>query len=117
MSAERDSRVIGYFAYASPVEVVCTGEACVIAGSEATMRSFLAELDAGRATRHTIRKTRFGEIVTGMKHGAAYAFDEEAYGRFFTLALEAGLPVAPVDFAAAQKRGERFIKLQPSVEP
>ena len=112
MSVERDSKVIGYFAYASPVEVVCTDTACVIAGSEAAMREFLAELDPGSATRHAIRKTRFGEIVTGMKRGAPYAFDEEAYGRFCPLALEAGIPVAQVDFAAARKRGERFIKLQ-----
>ena len=77
------------------------------------MRAILAELHPGGATRHTIRKTRFGEILTGMKVGAPYAFDEEAYARFLPLALEAGLPVSQVDFPAARDRGERFIKVQP----
>jgi hypothetical protein len=113
MKAERDSKVVGYFAYASPVEVVCSDTACVIAGSEAAMREFLAGMHTTGVMRHTIRKTRFGEILTGMRSGAPYAFDEVAYARFFPLALEAGLPVAQVDFAAARDRGERFIKLQP----
>ena len=38
---ERDTKVIGYFAYASPEAVVCSGKACVIAGSEAAMRACL----------------------------------------------------------------------------
>ncbi len=113
MSADRDSKVIGYFAYASPVEVVCTGAACVIAGSEAAMREFLAELHPTGAGRHTIRKTRFAEILSGMRLGASYAFDEEAYGRFLPLAQGAGVPAVQVDFAAARERGDRFIKLQP----
>jgi hypothetical protein len=113
MSADRDSKVIGWFAYASPLEVVCTGTACVIAGSETAMRAFLAELDPTGVARHTIRKTRFAEILLGMKRGASYAFDEEAYSRFLPLAQEAGVPAVQVDFAVARERGDRFIKLQP----
>jgi hypothetical protein len=111
MSSDRDSKVIGYFAYASPVEVVCTDTACVIAGSDAAMRAFLAELHPTGAAGHTIRKTRFAEILSGMRHGAAYAFDAEAYGRFLPLGREAGVPAVEVDFAAAHERGNRFIKI------
>ena len=113
MSADRDSKVIGYFAYASRVEVVCTGDACVVAGSEAAMRAFLTELNPTGAGSHTIRKTRFAEILSGMRLGGSYAFDEEAYSRFLPLAQEAELPAAEADFAAAHERGDRFIKLQP----
>jgi predicted component of type VI protein secretion system len=113
MSADRDSKVIGYFAYSSAVEVVCTGTACVIAGSEAAMRAFLAELDPAGAARHTIRKTRFAEILAGMERGASYALDEEAYRRFLPLEQDAGVPAVQVDFAAARERGDRFITLQP----
>ena len=113
MISDRDSKVIGYFALASPTEVVCTGPACVIASSEASMRAFISEVSPAADSRHTIRKTRFSEIVTGMQHGAAYAFEEESFRRFYPLAVEIGLPVAQADFDAARKRGERFIILQP----
>ena len=94
MASDRDSKVIGYFAYVSPAEVVCTGDACVISGSESAMRDYLIELNPDREGMHTIRKTRFAEIMFGIRSGAAYAFDEEAYSRFYPLAREAGLHVA-----------------------
>ncbi len=43
--SDRYSKVIGYFAYASPTEVVCTGKACVISGSQRAMRDYIAEID------------------------------------------------------------------------
>jgi hypothetical protein len=112
VNADRDSKVIGYFALASSNDIVCSGEACVIAGSEASMRGFIEEFDPGVARVCTIRKTRFGEIVAGLKHGAPYAFDEVSFARFFPLAVEIGLPVAVPDFAAARARGDRFLTLQ-----
>ncbi len=69
MASDRDSRVIGYFAYVSPAEVVCTGDAC--AGSESAMRDYLIELNPDREGMHTIRKTRFAEIMFGIRSGAA----------------------------------------------
>lgn len=102
-----DSKVIGYFAYASPQAVVCTGKACVISGSEQAMRSYLSEQSGSK--RHTIRKTRFGEIMQGLSLGAAYAFDEESYGRFLPLGREAGLALSDADFS---RRKERFFTVQ-----
>ena len=38
-----------------------------------------------------IKKTRFGEIINGMRQGGAYAFDEESYNRFYDFAITNGV--------------------------
>jgi hypothetical protein len=73
MSGVYDAKVIGYFAYASKTEVVCDGDACVITGSDADLRAYIAELGTLDGISHTVKKTRFGEIMRGMSLGAAYA--------------------------------------------
>jgi hypothetical protein len=78
------SKVIGYFSHTSS-DVFCDGDACIIAGSEELMRTYLQKLGSG-SERDVIRKTRFGEIVEGLRRGGAYAFDEESYKRFLHLA-------------------------------
>ena len=86
---ERSHKVIGYFAYASNREVICTGpsrKACLISGSDIAMRNFLKKIDHNGLMKHTIKKTRFGEILRGLKLGAEYAFDEVSYERFYPLA-------------------------------
>ncbi len=111
--SDRSSKVIGYFAYFSPERVVCADrQSCVIAGSEIEMKEYVNERFPHEAKSVTIKKTRFGEILLGLKAGAAYAFDEESYGRFYPLAVEEGIPVAPQDFSAARERGERFSILE-----
>jgi len=95
-----NTKVIGFFAYASPSEVVCTdGAACVIAGSQKTRK-------------HTIKKTRFGEIIQGMQLGAAYAFDKDAYNRFYPLARQIELNIQPADFKKNKLKGMRFFTVQ-----
>jgi hypothetical protein len=112
MSSARDAKVIGYFAYTSPSEVVCDGDACVIAGSEASMKAYLVALGSGQPTSHTIGKTRFGEIIMrGVRLGAAYAFDEGAYNRFYPLAKREGLSLGPEDFSPTAT-GRHFVKVQ-----
>lgn len=37
--ANHNHKVAGYFAFASPSEVVCTGDACVISGSVKAMKN------------------------------------------------------------------------------
>ncbi len=68
---ERDTKVIGYFAYRSPTEIACDGDACLIAGSRAAMRRYLSISDPKNVDTHTIKKTRFGEIMKGMFTGAS----------------------------------------------
>jgi hypothetical protein len=110
---KRDTKVVGYFAYLSPAQVVCTDvDACVISGSIGAMRRHLAEMDPLGAPRATVKKTRFGEIRRGLELGAAYAFDQESYARFYPLAVEVGLPVAAADFEKAGDRGLRFFTVR-----
>ena len=110
--AKRDSKVIGYFSYSSPTEIVCTGNACVISGSNKAMRDYIDEVDPTGQKGNTIKKTRFGEILRGLKLGAAYAFDEESYGRFYPLARQEGLPVEEADFEKQRANNFRFFTVQ-----
>ena len=106
-----DSKVIGFFAYSSPQAIVCSGKACIISGSETAIRQYLSEMGAGG--RHTVRKTRFGEIMRGLNLGAAYAFDEESYGRFLPLGKAAGLALAAANFR--RHKGRFFtVQIKPS---
>ena len=81
MARDDDTRVVGYFAYTPPMNAVCDGDACVIAGSESAMKEYLESMTSGSLERSRIKKTRFGEILKGLQLGAAYAFDEESYNR------------------------------------
>ena len=108
----RRSQVIGYFAYASPTKVVCTGKACVIVGSRHAMEEYLLEIDPDRRELRTIKKTTFDEIKRGLLLGAAYAFDKGAYRRFYPLAKQEGLGVMDADFEKHQAEGLRFLIIQ-----
>jgi hypothetical protein len=70
----------------------------------------------GRTTRGapslTIKKTRFGEIMRGLRLGAAYCFDEEAYNRFFPLARMEGLNLGPEDFSDPGPHGVHLLRVQ-----
>jgi len=111
--AQDGSRVIGYFAYLSPMQVVCTDvDACVVSGSAGAMQDYVAELHPRGRTAVTVKKTRFGEILRGLQAGAAYAFDKESYSRFYPLALEAGIPVDAPHFDAEAASGNRFFTVR-----
>lgn len=79
-------RIVGYFSYTNSGVVFCDGDACVVAGSEELMKSYLHKLLDNGDNRDVIKKTRFGEIINGMKRGGAYAFDQEAYNNFLSFA-------------------------------
>lgn len=111
MTAHR-SQVMGYFAYASPNAVVCTGTACVISGSRRAMQQYISEIDPEQRESRTIKKTTFEEIKHGLELGAAYAFDEAAYRRFYPLAKRAGWGVMEADFEKHKAAGERFLIIQ-----
>ena len=113
--ADPNRKVIGYFAFASPTEVVCTGDAgdaCVISGSVRAMKAFLSEIDPDTQKGHTVKKTRYGEILRGLKLGVAYGFDEESYKKFYPLARKEGLPVEEADFDEMKGKGFRFFTVQ-----
>ena len=75
------TKVIGYFSYTPEGDIFCDGDACVIAGAEDKLKKYLQEM-LGNDSRDIVRKTRYGEIIEGLRQGGAYAFDEEAYHRF-----------------------------------
>jgi len=78
------AKVIGYFAHIKFKDVFCDGNACIIAGSEELMELYLSAMKDD--SKYTIKKTRFGEIMSGLKNGGTYAFDKKAYDRFFHIA-------------------------------
>ena len=91
---DRDSRVLGFFAYAGPEEVFRFEEACVIAGSRERLQACLATHPKLRDASLTLAKIRFADVHAGLDAGAAYALDEVAFERFAPLARDAGIDIA-----------------------
>jgi len=106
--------IIGYFAATRKGDVVCDGSACMIAGSYKTMKEYLATSRSKPPGKVKIRKTRFGEILTGMQMGGAYAFDAESYGRFLPLAREEGMECEDADFTPAKEGDVKFMTIIPT---
>ena len=111
-----NQKVIGYFAYATKAEIFCDGEACLIAGSESSMEKYLTKMAPNPSLKHTVRKTRFHEILKGISFGAAYSFDEESYNRFYPLAVQEGFNLGPEDFSGQTTTGFHFVRVQ-SLQP
>jgi hypothetical protein len=86
-------KVIGYLAMKSRSELVCDGEALIIAGSHATLKRMLAKGATDPVSSYKIVKARFGEVVSGLERGGAYAFEEESYRRFSRFAKEEEEPL------------------------
>jgi hypothetical protein len=108
---KRANKVVGYFAFSPPRNVVCTdGAACMIASSKRSMEEYLSELGAGESI--TIKKTRFGEILQGLQLGAAYAFDESSYKIFYPLAKAERLAVASPSSFQDMPPGSRFLAVK-----
>lgn len=110
------SKVMGHFCYTPPDQVVCDGDACVIAGSESVMQHSLEALpEVGVSGGEMIKKTRFGEILQGLEQGGAYAFDEVAYQRFLAQAKRNalhGLPPVHTEGFEGSPTGMHFIRIQ-----
>ncbi len=76
------------------------------------MKQYLATMSSDSLERPRVKKTRFGEISNGLELGGAYAFDEEAYNRFYPLANNAGLSVSPEDLSGTSPTGMHFVRIQ-----
>ena len=107
------SKIVGYFSYTDSGNILCELDACVIAGTEERMQTYLNR-STNNNEKDIIRKTNFGEIMNGLKQGGAYAFDEGAYGRFFDLAKMNGMdvPKKEVFLEQVSTTGTHFIILQ-----
>jgi hypothetical protein len=108
---DSSTKVIGYFAYTRDKGAVCEGDSCVIAGSRQAMEGYVKKLAESPPRGLTIKKTRFGEIMTGLQHGAPYSFDDEAYKRFLPLARQEGLDLQE-EVPDSGKEGLHLVKVQ-----
>ena len=62
-----------------------------------------------------IKKTRFVEVISGLEREGAYAFDKEAYIKFFSLAQKQDirdLPAPRQFFLEQSPTGLHFIRIQ-----
>ena len=104
---------IGYVAGNGPT-MISDGEACIVTGSREKMRQILQRLgDAELVAQYTIQAIRFHQIFYFMKSlGAAYCFDEEAYGRFLEPARRHGMPLTPQDFTDPGPLGTHLVRVR-----
>jgi len=106
MVKEKDV-VIGYFAVHPPQNVLCDGDACIIAGSQSALNKYIKSLsDSG--VEFQKRKTRLSEILDGLFRGGAYAFDQESYKLFYPLANKHGYHLTDEIFTATET-GRHFV--------
>lgn len=108
-------KVIGYFLYSTRGNVLCDGDACIIADTEERINFYKMNMKLSDKTLDIVRKTRFGEIIAGLEAGGAYALDREAYVRFFPLAKQYGLDELPEPdnfFSQEPASGMHFIRIQ-----
>ena len=108
-------KIIGYFSYSKTGSVFCDGDACIIAGTEDSMHLYIKQMISSPKEPDIVKKTKFGEIIMGLKHGGAYAFDKEAYIRFFSIAEKhglSGLPKPNSFFLESSPTGLHFIRIQ-----
>ena len=111
---KESSKIVGCFSYINHDDVFCDGDACIIAGSEELMKTYLRKLSSCCFDRNIIKKTRFGEIINGIKLGGAYAFDQESYSRFLPIAQINGIDDLPgIDWFLDKTKMElNFIRIQ-----
>jgi hypothetical protein len=107
-----DEKVVGYFGFVPPANAICDGDACIIAGSEASFKKYLEVANPPNAGKVVIKKTRFHEILRGLSLGGPYSFDAEAYGRFYPLAKKAGLDIPEANFGLKPDAGVEFMTIR-----
>ena len=105
-------QVVGYFAIRMGTRnVVCDGDACVIAGSQKAMNSYIFRLVKKNPIDFHVKKTRYGEILQGMRMGAVYTFDKKAYKKFYPIAKTDGLSVVEFQIEDNAKPNDTAIPL------
>ncbi|MBW2599342.1 MAG: hypothetical protein JRC60_04480 [Deltaproteobacteria bacterium] len=108
----RHKKVVGYFAIqVGTPNIVCDGDACVIAGSQKALNRYIKKMIGQNISDYQIRKTRYGEILQGMRMGGVYTFDSKAYKNFLPLAKADGMPLAEFQFREDPKPHEDAVRL------
>lgn len=110
--AKVSQKIVGYFSYTNAGQVFCDGDACIIASSKAKMKHYLEYLPTGN-DRDIIKKTRFGEVLEGLRQGGAYAFDKKAYVLFVEYAKKNKISLPPwTEPATMSPKAVHFIRIQ-----
>jgi len=108
----KHKQAVGYFAVRmGTANVVCDGDACVIAGSQKEMNSYIFTLGRKNPIDFDVKKTRYGEIFQGLKMGGVYTFDKRAYKRFYPIAKADGLSVVEFQIEDNSKPNDTAIPL------
>ena len=104
--------LIGYVA-CNGLYCLCDGDGCVVAGSREKMQEILRRSGPGAQKWYKIQAAGFAQILSAIEYfGAAYCFDEEAYGRFLAPARRMGMPLEDQDFSDPGPLGMHFVRVQ-----
>lgn len=82
------------------------GDALFVTDSKQAMLDHLEETKPELKDKISIRKLRLSNALRSLKQGAAFAFNTEAYKRFYPLGKEFGLPLGEVDFDSVELQKE-----------
>ncbi len=104
---KNDKNVVGYYAIHPPQDILCDGDACIVAGTQSALNNYIKSI-AEPNIEFDKRKTSLSEILEGMAIGGAYAFDEKAYKIFYPLANKYGFNLKPEQFPPTET-GRHFV--------
>lgn len=107
-----ETKVIGYISYVVKTNPLCSGDACIIAGTEESMRKYISRNNPADKESYKVSKTRYGDILGGLKAGAAYAFDEQSYKRFQPIAIQEGCDLSDLNFDEKSIQDGNFLILR-----
>ena len=112
MMRETGREVVGYFAIRKGTKsILCDGDACVIAGSQKALNSYILNLAGDNSSQYSVKKTRYREIFQGMRMGGVYTFDKRAYNKFLPLAKADGMNPAEFEMEDDPKPHEHAVRL------
>ena len=92
------TKVIGYISFVDRINLFCSDDACVVAGSEKSILDYIRRANPDRKNELKVKKARYGEIEAGLLAGGAYAFDKESYQRFQPIAIQEGHDLSDLNF-------------------
>ncbi len=98
------TKVIEYISLVDRINLFCSGDACVVAGSEKSILEYIRRANPNRKNELKVKKARFGEIEAGLLAGGAYAFDQESYQRFQPIAIQKGHDLSNLNFEEDSKK-------------
>ncbi len=101
--------IIGYVSRQGQ-NMVCDGDACIVAGTREAMVTIL-EYHRYDPAKEIIEPAMCSHILQVIAMGGAYAFDEQAYNRFLPEALRVGLPLVKQDFSDPGPTGIHLVRV------